>query len=84
MDGIEKRDKVSKVDFNGRQIKNAVRVAYARALNDQRKLRPEHIYSVLEALKSFENDFRDHSVKRALASDSTDPGNKRARVMSRT
>lgn len=53
---------VSKFDVNGRQIKNAVRVAHSLAVNENRGIIPEDIFSILEALRSFDEDF-DRSVE---------------------
>jgi hypothetical protein len=48
--------KVAGHDMNGRQIKNAVRVAYALAHDKKRELTPEDIFSVLRLGKLFEAD----------------------------
>jgi hypothetical protein len=53
---------VSKFDVNGRQIRNAIRVAHSLAANENRGIIPEDIFSVLKALRSFDEDF-DQSVK---------------------
>lgn len=43
--------------LNGRQIKNAVRTAYALAIADGSELRPEDIRMSLKSIKDFEEDF---------------------------
>ncbi|KFX86708.1 hypothetical protein V490_08918 [Pseudogymnoascus sp. VKM F-3557] len=44
--------------LNGRQIKNAVRLAHAIASSDGTHLCYSHLETVLEVGKEFENDFR--------------------------
>ena len=51
-------DDIGKEEINGRQIKNAVRVAHALAQNDCREMMAEDIYSAIQTLRSFEDDFR--------------------------
>ena len=65
-------DSVAAFEINGRQIKNAARVAHALAAKHKRPLEPEDVLSTLEALRSFDKDFTEHSVKRT---DSTANGN---------
>ena len=57
---------VVKPEINGRQIKNAVRVAYALAQDKGRELHGEDIILVLKALSSFEGDFSGKIKKRGL------------------
>ena len=57
-------DNVAAFELNGRQIKNAARVAHALAANQNRSLEREDVLSTLRALTSFYKDFIDHSVKR--------------------
>ncbi|KAF1913314.1 P-loop containing nucleoside triphosphate hydrolase protein [Ampelomyces quisqualis] len=49
-------EEIAEYDLNGRQIKNAVRVAYALAHNRKRGLLPDDIHTVLRLGKLFEGD----------------------------
>jgi len=46
-------NEVAETDMNGRQIKNAVRLAHALAGHKKREMLPEDIFAVLRALTSF-------------------------------
>ena len=48
--------KIAEYEMNGRQIKNAVRVAHALAIDKQRDMIPEDVFSVVRAIKSFEEE----------------------------
>ncbi|USP79640.1 hypothetical protein yc1106_06914 [Curvularia clavata] len=49
-------DRVVDNEMNGRQIKNAVRVAHALAQDKQRQMNSEDIFSVVRMIKSFDED----------------------------
>ncbi|XP_014554535.1 hypothetical protein COCVIDRAFT_28463 [Bipolaris victoriae FI3] len=49
-------DKAVENEMNGRQIKNAVRVAHALVQDKQREMSPEDIFSVLRMIQSFDRD----------------------------
>ncbi|KAF2125250.1 AAA family ATPase [Dothidotthia symphoricarpi CBS 119687] len=49
-------DKAVEYNMNGRQIKNVVRVAYALAQDKKRDMCPEDIFSVVQLIRSFEED----------------------------
>jgi SpoVK/Ycf46/Vps4 family AAA+-type ATPase len=53
---------VAKEEINGRQIKNIVRMAYSRASSGKRAMVANDILVGLNALKTFEVDFR-HAVE---------------------
>jgi len=56
----------AKYDLNGREIKNIIRVAYALAEDDVRKITAEDIFFVLRSCKLFEDDFKDCAVEVGL------------------
>jgi len=49
-------EEIAEHDMNGRQIKNAVRVAYALAHDKKRELLPGDIFTVLRLGKLFDAD----------------------------
>jgi phage FluMu protein gp41 len=49
-------NEVSQFDINGRQIKNALRVAHSLAMNQKRELASEDIMSVLQAVAAFDDN----------------------------
>jgi len=55
--------RIAEDNINGRQIKNIVRMAYSRAVNGRRKMRPDDLLVGLNALKSFETDFKEGAEK---------------------
>lgn len=60
---------VSKFDLNGREIKNALRVARALAIQANRELKAEDIYETLNCLKSFDEGFSEqvqHQMQRGM------------------
>lgn len=73
---------VSGLEINGREIKNAVRVAHAIAVNDKRGMAPKDIHSVLRALTPFENEFRDWSTKRGPEAEKAGTSSKRRKESS--
>jgi AAA+ superfamily predicted ATPase len=60
--------------LNGRQIKNAVRTAYALAIADGSELRPEDIRMSLKSIKDFEEDFTQDSAEAGRDVDVTGHG----------
>lgn len=50
--------KVAETALNGREIKNTVGMAHALARNGQRPMKPEDIFQGIEAMESFESDFK--------------------------
>lgn len=58
---------IAEFDINGRQIKNAARVAHAVAASRKRAVTGDDILSVLQSLKLFEEDFRLRSSKSKAA-----------------
>ena len=58
--------RVSAIELNGRQIKNAVRVAYGLAANANRTLEAKDIDAVLRTLNSFDDDFKNLSARRMM------------------
>ena len=52
-------DELSKVNINGRQIKNTVRTANTLAKSTKASLSMEHLEVVLETIRDFEEDLND-------------------------
>jgi predicted ATP-dependent protease len=57
---------LSKVDLNGRQIKNAIRTANTLAKSTKQALNKDHIELVLETIREFEEDFHDSTEDSAM------------------
>ncbi|KAK0114778.1 hypothetical protein ONS95_014261 [Cadophora gregata] len=51
-------NRMAKVPINGRQIKNIVRIAHCRAVNEKREMALEDILLGLQALELFEEEFK--------------------------
>lgn len=49
---------VAESPLNGREIKNTVGVAHALSQNGQRPMKPEDIFQGIQAIESFESDFK--------------------------
>lgn len=60
---------VAGIDINGREIKNAVRVAHALATHAQRTVMADDVRAVLRVLKSFDEDVQKLSAKRPVELD---------------
>ena len=76
-------NRVAETIMNGREIKNAVRVAHALATQAHREMVGDDIESVLRLLKSFDQDIRRFSAKRPLAYNDLNETSKRQRIMMR-
>ncbi|KAK4691867.1 hypothetical protein P7C71_g5229, partial [Lecanoromycetidae sp. Uapishka_2] len=59
-------EELSKKEFNGRQIKNTVRMAYALAVAKDKPLAYEHLMDAIEANQDFDNDFRGSGAAEAM------------------
>lgn len=79
-------DRFSAVNLNGRQIKNVVRIAHARAVSEGKDITSEYIEEALEAMEDF--DERMEMAKAAAAQRNAEAGEasgsgsrKRRRIM---
>jgi hypothetical protein len=61
-------DKLSKVDLNGRQIKNTVHTANTLARSAQERLNSKHVESVLETIRDFDGELNDDTQDVLLGS----------------
>ncbi|RYP73909.1 hypothetical protein DL771_003351 [Monosporascus sp. 5C6A] len=52
-------DQVVAEDLNGREIKNAVHMAHALAMSQQRPINKNHLDSALAAMRTFDKDWKD-------------------------
>jgi len=49
-------DEFAGVELNGRQIKNIVRMAQARAVSEKEEISREFVFEGLDAMKAFDNE----------------------------
>jgi len=68
---------VSNTNANGRQIKNAVRVAHALARNEGRTLTPDDVRTALRTLQSYSSDLSPQMTRKRGREDDEDTGRDR-------
>ena len=73
-------EKISRVEVNGREIKNMVRVAYALAMSDQRPMQAMDVLQGLRSHNDFEIDSAEAVVKRRRDEDFDSPSSKKTRA----
>ena len=76
-------ESISRTEVNGREIKNAVRVAHALAVSDKRPMQADDLFQSLRSLNNFEMDFNSAVTKRGRDEDLETPLSKKARPSKR-